>query len=240
MSGPVSQAQARQASQPPVREGENTLVVYEPFPAVSLQSFYPELRFEFKDLPMELYVYYIRRVAVDMAEKGNLLRRWVRIQLQPCVTRYALRSPDGLRMWAIMGVFRSPGGIDCNVYPSRRSWGPPDGACCCEKNLAWWDDYDQVLHYTGDCRCGALFVNMAVVPERDACELPKIYFDRFHSTLLMGVRAHIMLITGRPWTNLRVGGELMREYERMLSQDAITVAERQQRGSIKMQFGRVM
>lgn len=217
---------------------DDQLVVYEPFPTVSLYSFFDELRFEFKDLPDQLYVYYTRRVALDMAEKGNLLRRWIGIRLQPCVTRYALRSPDGLRMWAIMGVFRSPGGIDCGVTRTRRSWGPD--AQCCALDTAWWDDYDQTLHYTGCCTCGTLWVNMAVVPERDACELPKIYFDRFHSTMLMGIRAHIMLITGRPWTNLRVGGELMREYERMLSQDAIRVAERQQRGAIKIQFGRVM
>lgn len=221
---------------PQTVDGE--LVVYEPFPTIDLYSFFEELRFEFKDLPDQLYVYYLRRVALDMAEKANLLRRWIGIRLQPCVTRYALRSPDGLRMWAIMGVFRSPGGIDCGVTRTKRSWGPD--MACCTTDTAWWDDYDQALHYTGNCICGTLWVNMAVVPERDACELPKIYFDRFHSTLLMGIRAHIMLITGRPWTNLRVGGELMREYERMLSQDAIRVAERQQRGAIKIQFGRVM
>lgn len=214
--------------------------VWEPWPLTRLEDFHPELRFEFKDLPPQLFSYYILQTAVDMAEKSNLLRRWVNIELESCVTRYALVSPDGLRLWNVMGVFRSSGSTECGVKHTRRSYGPPEGSCCCSPNVAWWDPYEQVLHYTGDCQCGVLFVNVSVVPERDACQLPKIYQERFYSTLLMGVRARIMLITGRPWTNLRVGAELMNEYERMLARDAVRVAERQQRGQIKIQFGRVM
>lgn len=214
--------------------------VWEPFPTIAIKEFFPELRFEFKDLPPQLFHYYVAQTAVDMAEKGNLVRRWCKIELEPCVTRYALISPDGMRIWAIMGIFRSAGPIDCHVERTRRSYGPPEGACCVPENVAWYDPYDGVLHYTGDCHCGNLFVNVAVVPERDACELPQIYFERFYSALLTGVRARIMLITGRPWTNMRVGASLMQEYERMLSQDAVRVAERRQRGAIKMQFGKVM
>lgn len=215
-------------------------VVWEPFPTIRHEDFYPELRFEFKDLPPQLFQYYVMQTAVDMAEKGNIIRRWCEIELEPCVTRYALLSPDGLRVWAINGIFRSPGPIDCHVRRTRRTYGPPEHACCVPENIAWYDPYDGVLHYTGDCHCGNLFVNVSVVPGRNDCQLPEIYFDRFYSTLLMGTRARIMLITSRPWTNMRVGAQLMQEYERMLAQDAVRVAERQQRGSIKIQFGKVM
>lgn len=215
-------------------------IVWEPYPTIPTIKFQEELRFEFKDLPPQLFQYYIMQTAVDMAEKGNLIRRWCQIELEPCVTRYALKSPDGMRIWAIMGIFRSPGPIDCHVRETRRTYGPPSNACCVPENVAWYDPYDGVLHYEGDCACGNLFVNVSVVPERTACELPRIYYDRFYSALLVGVRARIMLITGRPWTNMRVGSQLMLEYERMLSQDAVRVAERKQRGSIKIQFGKVM
>lgn len=213
-------------------------VVYEPFPTVPLDKFYPELRFEFKDLPPQLFAYYIQRTAVDMAEKANLLRRWVRIELEPGVSRYALIPPDGLTLWAIMGVFHSTS-CGCGVHRTPRFYGPPEGACPIHDSV-WWEPQEQVLNYTG-CHCGGcLYVNMSVVPDRDACELPKIYMDRFFTTLLMGTRAKILLITNREWTNLKVGAELNQEYERMLTQDAIRVAEKQQRGAIKMQFGRVM
>lgn len=213
-------------------------VVYEPFPTVPLDKFYPELRFEFKDLPPQLFAYYVQRVAVDMAEKANILRRWVRIELEPCVTRYALLSPDNLTLWAIMGIFHTHR-CECGVHPTRRFYGPPSDACCVP-DAAWWDPYEQVLHYTGDCCSGCLYVNMSVVPDRDACELPAIYRERFFTTLLMGVRAKILLITNREWTNLRVGSALQQEYEQMLARDAVRVAQRQQRGQVKIQFGKVM
>lgn len=214
--------------------------VWEPFPTVAINKFFEELRFEFKDLPPQLFQYYVLQTAVDMAEKANLIRRWCKIELEPCVTRYQLRSPDGMRIWAIMGVFRSEGPDDCAVRNARRSYGPAENARCLPENVAWYDPYDGVLRYTGACECGNLYVNVSVVPERAACELPQIYYERFYSALLTGVRARIMLITGRPWTNMRVGASLMQEYERMLSQDAVRVAERRQRGMIKIQFGKVM
>lgn len=214
--------------------------VWEPYPTAPLNKFFPELRFEFKDLPPQLFQYYILQTAVDMAEKANILRRWCEIELEPCVSRYALESPDGMRVWAVMGIFRLSGPIDKGIRRVRRSYGPPEGAVCLPQNVAWYDPYDGVLHYSGDCLCGNLFANVAVVPERDACDLPEIYYDRFYSALLTGTRARIMLITGRPWTNLRVGASLMQEYENMLSRDAVRVAERGQRGMIKMQFGKVM
>lgn len=215
-------------------------VVWEPFPTIAVSKFFEELRFEFKDLPPQLFQYYILQTAVDMAEKANVLRRWCKIELEPCVTRYALLSPDGLRVWAIMGIFHSNGAPDCNSRVVNRTYGPPENACALHKDIAWYDPYDDVLHYNGTCECGNLYVNVSVTPERNACELPRIYYDRFYSSLLMGTRARIMLISGRPWTNMRVGASLMQEYEQMLSQEAVRVAERRQRGIIKIQFGKVM
>lgn len=218
------------------------MVVYEPFRTTQLREFYSELKFEFKNLPQQLFAHYVLATAVDMAEKGNLLRRWVHIELEPGVSRYALKSPDGMTLWAIMYILRSCGTLECGVSEVTRTYLPPESACCCPKQIAWFSPEDQVLHYC-DCTCGVLHVNMAVVPKRgiyEECELPTVYFDRFYSTLLMGARARIMLISGREWTNLRLGGELLKEYERMLLQDALRVSQRQQRGAVKMQFGKVM
>lgn len=211
--------------------------MWEPYPTNRLEDFYPELKFEFQNLPPQLFAYYILQTAVDMAEKGNLLRRWVHVPLEQGVTRYALLSPDGLRIWSINGIFRAS---CCDYHRVPRFWGMPEGAVCCRPEEAWWEPIQETLVYTGNCGCGALMVNVAVVPERDACELPKIYLDRFYTTLVTGARARIMLITDRPWTNLRVGGELMTQYEHMLAQDAVRVAQRQQRGSVKMYAGKVM
>ena len=56
----------------------------------------------------------------------------------------------------------------------------------------------------------------------------------------MGPRASIMLITGRPWTNLKVGSELYAEVRRMLGKLAQDAALQGQRGIVKMGFGRAL
>lgn len=208
------------------------MVVYEPFPTVPLNEFHPELRFEFKDIAPQMLDHYLLKTAVEMAERGNLVQRRVRIELDPGVTRYALHSPDGMRVYAILGA---RGG--CCSGKTRRMFTPPEGSCCFEG--VWYDPQEDVLHIQ-DCANGEMFVTIAVVPERDACELPKIFKTRYYSTLIMGTRANIMLITGQKWTNMRVGAELFNEYRRMLADDSIDVAAKSQRGVIKTQFGRVM
>lgn len=208
------------------------MVVYEPFPTVPLSDFYDELRFEFKDLMPQQLDHYLLKTAVDMAERGNLIRRRVNIELEPGVTRYALNSPDGLRVWAILGARHG-----CCHGRMRRVFSPPEDACCFTG--LWYDPQEATLHIQ-DCSDGIVYVTVAVVPERDACELPKVYKTDHYNTLIMGTRAHIMLITGQKWTNMRVGAELLNEYRRMIADDSIIVSAKRQRGTVKMQFGRVM
>ncbi|MBD5584547.1 MAG: hypothetical protein HDQ88_05650 [Clostridia bacterium] len=212
------------------------MVVYEPFPTVPLSEFHDELRFEWPELPAPLFDHYLLKTAVDMAEKGALVRRWVAIELEPGVTRYLMQSPDGMRLWQILGVRQSDCSFECS-HEVRRSFVPPE--TCCVNDVAWFSPEDNVLHYSG-CAGGTLYVSLSVVPERDACVLPRVYKDRYYSTLVMGARAHIMLITGQKWTNMRVGAELLNEYNRMLREDAVEVLTKGQRGKLKMQFGRVM
>lgn len=220
------------------------MVVYEPFPMIPLTELHEELRFEYPDLPAELFDYYLVRTAVDMAERGSLIRRRVAIELEPGISRYALRSPDGLKLWAIMGIWHSPSGsLDCGVSEVRRSFLPPHNAawCGCGENrrLVWWDTQEQELHVNMCCG-GMIYVNIAVVPDRKACELPKVYQEEYLETLLMGTRAAIMLITGRPWTNLRLGGQLRTEYLSMIKALSIDKLTKQQRGVIRMNFGRAL
>lgn len=221
------------------------MVIYEPFPMIPLTELHEELRFEYPDLPAQLFDYYLTRTAADMAERGNLIRRRVAIELEPGVTRYALRSPDGLRLWAILGIWHSScGNLDCDAREVRRSLSPPHNATWCgcgdRGKLVWWDVQEQVLHANMSCQGGVLYVSIAVVPDRKACELPKIYQDEYLETLLMGTRSAIMLITGRPWTNLRLGGQLRTAYLDMIQSLSVGVHTKQQRGAIQMNFGRAL
>lgn len=221
------------------------MVIYEPFPMIPLTELHEELRFEYPDLPAQLFDYYLTRTAVDMAERGNLIRRRVAIELEPGVTRYALRSPDGLRLWAILGIWHSNcGSLDCDAREVRRSFSPPHDAIWCgcgdKRHLVWWDVQEQTLHVNMGCHGGVIYVTIAVVPDRKTCELPKVYQEEYLEALLMGTRSAIMLITGRPWTNLRLGGQLRNEYLGMVQHLAGDALLKQQRGVIKMNFGRAL
>lgn len=217
------------------------MVIYEPYPTIPLAQFHSELRFEYPDLPSQLFDYYLVRTAVDMAERGNLLRRRVAIELEPGVTRYALHSPDDLPFWAIMGVRHAP--CDSGCGGSRelvRSLTPPDNAVrCTQGDTVWWDSIEQVLHIEL-CGGGMVYVTMAVVPSRTACELPAVYREKYLEALMVGTRSSIMLITGRPWTNLRLGGQLRTEYLEMVKALSVDAATKQQRGTVRMNFGRVL
>ena len=219
------------------------MVIYEPFPMIPLTDLHEELQFEYPDLPAQLFDYYLTRTATDMAERGNLIRRRVVIELESGVSRYALRSPDGMKLWAILGIWHAPCNAACGMSEVRRSFVPPEGAawCGCGDNhrTVWWDVQEQTLH-VNSCSGGTLYVSIAVVPDRKACELPKVYQEEYLETLLMGTRAGIMLISGRPWTNMRLGAQMRTEYLNMVKSLSIDAMMRQQRGAIRMNFGRVM
>ena len=78
------------------------------------------------------------------------------------------------------------------------------------------------------------------MPGQDACELPDVLYTDWLDTLLMGVRAYIMLIPARPWTNIQMGRAYMTEFEKRTSAAAMETATHKMRGSIHMQVGRVM
>lgn len=222
------------------------MVIYEPYPTIPLKDLHDELRFEYPDLPSQLFDYYILRTAVDMAERGNLLRRRIALELEPRVTRYALRSPDDLKIWAILGVWHSgSGSLDCGVSYLSRALQPPPDACWwgnsqANRSKVWWDSLEQVLHVSM-CGCsGILYITLAVVPDRKACELPQIYREEYLEALMLGTRSAIMLITGRPWTNLRLGGQLRTEYIEAVKALSVNNMTQQQRGAMRINFGRAL
>lgn len=214
-------------------------IVYEPFEALPLSEFHEELLFEYPNLPTELFDYYLVSTAIKMAKAGNLIRRRIVIDAQQGVTRYRLNSPDGLDIHAILGI-RSAPACSCGAWEINRSFDPPEGAALCGREISWYDPQDNVLHINPPFCEGRYFVSVAVTPQRGACELPKQYLTEFFPALMMGTKGNILLITGRPWTNLQLGNAYVNEFMNMISTDAVDTATNRQRGAVKMQFGRVM
>lgn len=213
------------------------MVAYEQHHKIKLSEFYAELAFEFPNLPSQLFEYYLLRTAREMAREGNLIRRVVIIQPEPCVTTYKLTSPDGMEVCSVLGIRHHHCCFDKEV---QRSFVPPVDSVCCSRSQAWYDDADGVIHIPEQGCHGVYFIMVAVCPGKDDCELPDEYMDKFFNTLMMGVKGNIMLITGRPWTNLRVGAACKQEYNNMLQINSIDTATHGMRGMVKIGFPRAL
>lgn len=216
-----------------------TEVVFEAFRNRPVSDFYEELRFEFQNLPDQLFHYYLVKTARQMANDGGLIRRRAVIHTQHCVTRYRLESPDGMEIGGILSIHSLPCGA-CTGHQVIRSFTPPDHACCCGREIAWYDDLEKVLHIHDPYTFGKYFVSMYVLPQRDACELPTEFYDDYLETLLLGTKAHILLIQGRPWTNMQLGQGFYNEFLSRVKSDGLEVATHKMRGGVKMNFGRAL
>ena len=213
------------------------MVAYEQHHKIKLNEFYAELAFEFPNRPSQLFEYFILRTAREMAREGNLIRRIVIIEPEPCVETYKLTSPDGMDICAVLGIRHHTCCLDKDIV---RSFVPPVDATCCSKKQAWYDDADGVIHIPSQGCHGVYFVNTAVCPGKDDCELPAEYMDKFFETLMMGTKGSIMLITGRPWTNLRVGSACRQDYAKMLQSNSLDVMTHGMRGMVKVGFPRAL
>lgn len=213
------------------------MVAYEQHQKIKLSDFYAELAFEFPNLPSQLFEYYILKTAREMAREGNLIRRIIVIEPEPCVETYKLTSPDGMEVCAILGIRHHNCCLDKDVV---RSFVPPADSVWCARNEAWYDDADGVLHIHSHGCHGVYFVNAAVCPGRKDCDLPKEYMDKYFETLMMGTKGNIMLITGRPWTNLRIGAACRQEYAKMLQSNSVDAATHGMRGVVKAYFPRAL
>lgn len=214
-------------------------VVYEPFRTIPLAELSDELRFEFPDLPTQLFDHYLLKCAIIMAKKGKLVRRRAIVNARHGVTRYALMSPDGMEICAILSIRNEPicGKYD---YEVPRSFTPPVGVRDCAREIAWYDDLEKVLHIEPRYCHGRYHVEMAVTPTMNDCELPEVYKTEFLDTLTVGARAHIMLISGRPWTNLQLGQAYYRDFMERIGMDSTDAATHKMRGAIHMNFGRAL
>lgn len=215
-------------------------VQFDPHKSVPLTKFHEELWFEFQNLPTPLFDFYILKVARDMAECAPLIKRTLRVNIQPCVTRYYIDCPDGLELHEILDVRHVPtGNIECGSYKVPRYFAPPEHISCFSKG-AWYTPEEQMLTlHLSNC-AGYCRVVMSALPGHDACELPYEYYNEYKPVLVLGVRAQLLMITGRPWTNLRVGAELDREYRDMVRAHGVDKLRSRQAGIIKMNAGKVM
>lgn len=217
----------------------NETVIYEPFRTVPLAELRDELRFEFPDLPNQLFDHYILKAADTMARRGKIIRRCAVIHGQSCITRYALHAPDGMAICGVLSIRSVPCG-GCYTYEVAKSFVAPLGAKNCGREIAWYDDKEATLHVNPAYCTNRYYVSLAVTPGRNACELPAEFADEFLDVLTEGARAFILMIPGRPWTDIQLGQAYYKDFYDQIADRGIEVSTHKQRGAVKMDFGRVM
>lgn len=219
---------------------QKAVVQLDPYKTVPLSKFYPELQFEFVDLPTELFSFYILRTARDMAERAQLIKRTLTIAIQPCVTRYYIDVPDGLALKSLMSLRHVPtGNMENGSREIPRFTGPPDNLSWASR-ASWLVPDEKVLVIVMPQAGGTVRAVVSAMPTTDACELPSEYYDDYYAALIMGTRASIMMVTNRPWTNLRVGGELYNQYTKLVENLGVIKQRNKQAGVIRMRHGRAM
>lgn len=211
-----------------------------------LCDFRDELRFEFMDLPVQMFDYYNLKTARYMARFANLIRRRIEVTPEYCVTRYKLTFDEACtefhrvlsilveRPYIVEGdYFRLKNDRRCT--PSNPDIFYPDCDCrhspyikaiLCPPDEAWFDEFEKVLHIhepqapqCGDCDYPHFkyYINYSVLPKMDVCELPEEFYEEYRDILLLGTKASILRIRGRKWTDVTLGTALWKEFLEMMT-----------------------
>ena len=213
-------------------------ILYEPFKTVPISKFRPELKFEFIDLPDQLFDYALIKAARTLAKDGSLIRRRIVIHPVPNAETYKLTSPDGLEICAILGIWYDS---CCSEGRVSRGYQPPANAQVCPRNYAWYDDITDELHILNSCAANRVYyITVSVCPADDACEFPSVLYDEYFDLLLLGAKSRILRMNNKPWTNLQLSVMYEKQFTEGIASASVEAHTKKQRGMIKMHWGKIL
>lgn len=179
---------------------------------VGLDVFLPELLLTAPALPSDIAASYIRQAIIDLAEQSNCLRRHLFVEAQAGAGDYLLEPPDCTHTNKIVKVcdrqggdyFVRPGGhcevpcaVSCADVCGHGSWFPM-------QHLQVWFEQPNVLNIRPVPRVDldlGYTVEISVTPDRDACEVDEILYQRYSPTIVAGALSYLQLQAGQPWSN---------------------------------------
>lgn len=207
---------------------------------VPLSKFLPELRFEFQDLPDELFYFAIVRTARRLANGGDIDIRKSILHIKPYVTRYALRLPPDVDLVNIISLepqFDYKGQLKpLNLLRGR----PKNWQNYQYEGIAWYDDIDKIIHVQNYNVLADFILHISVSPLDSACELPLIYYDELIELMMLGIKATILKMDNKPWTNLQLAFTYDKAFDQGVHELTVTNHMHKTKGIFKMNIGRVM
>jgi hypothetical protein len=174
-------------------------VVYDPLETVSLSDFTPEVVLAAKDCPHEIAENYLRHAAIDFAERSQVVVRALYVHVQACVNDYLLELPTCERIVSVQQVCNRDG---CQAIVAA-THGPCMLPCPlgCGASVAWFREPNMIFfspapnHDLQD----ALKVDVATAPQRDACDLDRAYYEKYHEAVVHGALARLLMIKDSGW-----------------------------------------
>lgn len=205
------------------------VIVYSPYEKVDLSVFTDVLEYEFTKLDLGAAERFILDTAIYMAQYGNVLRRKATIHTQACVENYLLEPPDCMQVNAIMSICAKCSCCSCG--PIRLTSSRCHCTCGCGScNTYTWYDKPNEIYFSPAHHNSIYEIEMAVVPIYDTCEIDKVYRTELYSTLMLGVKAKILSISGKPWSSQNQADSYQLKFERALRRDTIHALLGGQRG----------
>lgn len=201
---------------------------------IALEKFLPELRYEFQDLPDELFKFSLVRAARTMARSGDVDVRRAHIQAEPCVTRYAIHPPLDYELVKIISASTESKSLNL-VRHKPKSWN-----VYAHETVIWYDDLECILQIRNIHCPTTIHLNITVCPPDNTCELPFIYYDQYLELLTMGVKANLLRMLNKPWTNLQLAMVYDRAFQQGINELTVDAHMHKTKGIVKMDFGRVL
>jgi hypothetical protein len=192
-------------------------VVFDPLETVALAEFAPEVTLAAKDCPPEIAENYLRHAAIDLAERSQAVVRALYVHVQACVNDYLLELPTCERIVSIQQICNHDG---CTpVVPT--SHGPCSLPCPlgCGASLAWFE-HPNVVYFSPapahDLQ-DAFRVEVATAPERDACDVDRRYYERYHEAVVHGALARLLMLKGTEWYDPMLARDHRLQFDQQVS-----------------------
>lgn len=195
-------------------------IVFDPYKKVPVGAFLPKIMYlltsEEGGPDDDAVASYIVDTVIDFANRTRILRRDIRIRLQPCVDTYRVDAQDCVEIVALLRACHD--GYPAVIVP-REACGRGCSVSC--GALAVSLDEDGILHISPPPAPGAepefIDLTVAVAPKRDACEVDELVYTKYLQVIVSGTLAELYKNGSAPWFNLTLAQARETEYNRRLS-----------------------
>jgi len=218
-------------------------IVFDPYKKVPIGTFLPKITYalstEDGGVDEDAVSSYAVDVMIDFASRTRIIRRDIRIKLQPCVSTYRVDPQDCVDIIALLRVCYP--GHQVTVVP-REKCGVGCAATCGPVTVSL--DEDNILHISPPPPAGDpdifLDLTVAVAPKRDACEVDEVLYTKYAPVIVAGTLAEMYKNGVSPWFNLNLAQVREIEYNRRISAVGVDRILGRATGPFKMRGTRII